>query len=86
MQGTARTTSVSHCRSISRSIAPTASICEVEPATRPDITHVRHQIGELSEAASAFLISDNHIGGIEHRRSARGTAHGRPLDRVYQCS
>jgi methylenetetrahydrofolate reductase (NADPH) len=37
-------------------------ICEVEPATRPDLTHVRHQIGVLSEVASAFLIPDNHIG------------------------
>ena len=37
-------------------------ICEVEPATRPDVTHVRHQIGVLSEVASAFLIPDNHIG------------------------
>ncbi len=37
-------------------------ICEVEPATRPDVTHVRHQIGILSAVASAFLIPDNHIG------------------------
>src|SRR6202451_1046839 len=37
-------------------------ICEVEPATRPDMTHVRHQIGVLSQVASAFLIPDNHIG------------------------
>jgi methylenetetrahydrofolate reductase (NADPH) len=37
-------------------------ICEVEPATRPDLTHVRHQIGALSEVATAFLIPDNHIG------------------------
>ena len=37
-------------------------ICEVEPATRPDVTHVRHQIGVLSKVASAFLIPDNHIG------------------------
>src|SRR5271156_3839929 len=37
-------------------------ICEVEPATRPDVTHVRHQIGVLSRVASAFLIPDNHIG------------------------
>jgi methylenetetrahydrofolate reductase (NADPH) len=37
-------------------------ICEVEPATRPDVMHVRHQIGVLSEVASAFLIPDNHIG------------------------
>ena len=37
-------------------------VCEVEPATRPDLTHVRHQIGVLCEVASAFLIPDNHIG------------------------
>src|SRR5476651_747022 len=37
-------------------------ICEVEPATRPDVTHVRHQIGVISRVADAFLIPDNHIG------------------------
>ena len=37
-------------------------ICEVEPATRPDVTHVRHQIGVLGNVADAFLIPDNHIG------------------------
>jgi len=37
-------------------------ICEVEPATRPDLMHVRHQIGVLSRVATAFLIPDNHIG------------------------
>src|SRR6202790_5909042 len=37
-------------------------ICEVEPATRPDVMHVRHQIGALSEVATAFLIPANHIG------------------------
>ena len=37
-------------------------ICEVEPATQPDLTHVRHQIGVMSKVASAFLIPDNHIG------------------------
>jgi methylenetetrahydrofolate reductase (NADPH) len=37
-------------------------ICEIEPATRPDLMHVRHQIGTLSRIASAFLIPDNHIG------------------------
>ena len=37
-------------------------ICEVEPATRPDLTHVRHQIGVMSKVAAAFLIPDNHIG------------------------
>jgi 5,10-methylenetetrahydrofolate reductase len=37
-------------------------ICEVEPATKPDLMAVRHQIGVLSRVASAFLIPDNHIG------------------------
>jgi methylenetetrahydrofolate reductase (NADPH) len=37
-------------------------VCEIEPATRPDLTHVRHQIGVLSPVADAFLIPDNHIG------------------------
>lgn len=37
-------------------------ICEVEPATQPDLMLVRHQIGVLSKVASAFLIPDNHIG------------------------
>jgi 5,10-methylenetetrahydrofolate reductase len=37
-------------------------ICEVEPATRPELTQVRHQIGVMSRVASGFLIPDNHIG------------------------
>lgn len=37
-------------------------VCEIEPPTRPDLMHVRHQIGVLSTCASAFLIPDNHIG------------------------
>jgi methylenetetrahydrofolate reductase (NADPH) len=37
-------------------------ICEVEPATRPDLMRVRHQIGVMSRIADAFLIPDNHIG------------------------
>jgi 5,10-methylenetetrahydrofolate reductase len=37
-------------------------VCEIEPATRPDLMHVRHQIGVLSPVATAFLIPDNHIG------------------------
>lgn len=41
---------------------PFQLVCEVEPPTRPDLVHVRHQIGVLSTVASAFLIPDNHIG------------------------
>ncbi len=37
-------------------------VCEVEPPTRPDLKHVRHQIGVLSKVAHSFLIPDNHIG------------------------
>ena len=39
-----------------------ALIAEVEPATRPDLMRVRHQIGVLSSVASGFVIPDNHIG------------------------
>ena len=37
-------------------------VCEIAPPTRPDLKHVRHQIGVLSSVASTFLIPDNHIG------------------------
>jgi 5,10-methylenetetrahydrofolate reductase len=37
-------------------------VCEIEPATTPDLTRVRHQIGVLTPVASSFLIPDNHIG------------------------
>src|SRR3981189_222748 len=37
-------------------------VCEIEPATRPDLMRVRDQIGVLSRVASSFLIPDNHIG------------------------
>ena len=37
-------------------------ICEIEPPTRPDLTHARHQIGVLSPVSDSFLIPDNHIG------------------------
>jgi methylenetetrahydrofolate reductase (NADPH) len=37
-------------------------VCEIEPATTPDLTRVRHQIGVLSPVATNFLIPDNHIG------------------------
>ena len=41
---------------------PFEIICEIEPPTRPDLTHARHQIGVLSAVTSTFLIPDNHIG------------------------
>jgi methylenetetrahydrofolate reductase (NADPH) len=37
-------------------------VCEIEPPTRPDLRHVRHQIGVLAPVAGAFLIPDNHLG------------------------
>ncbi|HET9059275.1 MAG TPA: methylenetetrahydrofolate reductase [Acidimicrobiales bacterium] len=41
---------------------PFEVVCEIEPATSPDLRHVRHQIGVLAPVASGFLIPDNHIG------------------------
>ena len=37
-------------------------VCEVEPATRPDLMRVRHQVAAMSNVATSFLIPDNHIG------------------------
>ena len=42
--------------------SPFQVVCEIEPPTRPDLMHVRHQIGTLSKIADAFLIPDNHLG------------------------
>ena len=41
---------------------PFQVICEIEPPTRPELMHVRHQIGTLSKIADSFLVPDNHIG------------------------
>ena len=37
-------------------------VCEIEPPTRPDLKHARHQIGVLSSVSRRFLIPDNHLG------------------------
>ncbi len=37
-------------------------ICEIEPPTRPSLSHARHQIGVLSSVADGFLVPDNHLG------------------------
>jgi len=37
-------------------------ISEIEPAVRPDLTRVRHQVGVLAPVSDAFLIPDNHLG------------------------
>ncbi len=41
---------------------PFRLICEIEPPTKPDLRHARHQIGVLAPIADSFLIPDNHIG------------------------
>jgi hypothetical protein len=38
--------------------------CEVEPAVRPDLVHVKHQIGVMNRIATAFLMPDNHLGRV----------------------
>jgi methylenetetrahydrofolate reductase (NADPH) len=43
-------------------IASFEVISEIEPATRPDLTRVRHQVGVLAPVSDAFLIPDNHLG------------------------
>jgi methylenetetrahydrofolate reductase (NADPH) len=47
---------------MSSTARPFDIVCEIEPATTPDLTRVRHQIGVLSPVATTFLIPDNHIG------------------------
>jgi 5,10-methylenetetrahydrofolate reductase len=37
-------------------------VSEIEPATKPDLTRVRHQVGVLAPVTDAFLIPDNHLG------------------------
>jgi len=44
-------------------------VCEVEPATRPDLKHVRHQIGVLSSIAGTFLIRTTTLVGQPSRVS-----------------
>lgn len=41
---------------------PFELMCEIEPATRPDLARVRHQIEVLSPIATSFLVPDNHLG------------------------
>jgi 5,10-methylenetetrahydrofolate reductase len=38
-----------------------AMLCEIEPATTPDLHHVRRQIAALNGVADGFLIPDNHL-------------------------
>lgn len=37
-------------------------LCEIEPATGPDLTRVRRQIAMLTGVATSFLVPDNHLG------------------------
>ena len=37
-------------------------LCELEPATGPDLTGVRRQIAWLTGIATGFLVPDNHLG------------------------
>ncbi len=53
-------------------------VCEIEPPTRPDLMHVRHQIGVLSKVASAYLIPDNHVG----RATVSSVAVAHEVDRM----
>lgn len=37
-------------------------LCEIEPATGPDLSRVRRQIAILTGVADSFLVPDNHLG------------------------
>lgn len=46
-------------------LAPSDSLkvlCELEPATKPDLRHVRRQVALLDGVADAYLVPDNHLG------------------------
>src|ERR1700756_1415818 len=64
---------------------PFEIVCEIEPPTRPDLKHVRHQIGVLGKVASAFLIPDNHIGRATVSSVAVGHEVGEMGGRSIAC-
>jgi methylenetetrahydrofolate reductase (NADPH) len=37
-------------------------LCELEPATKPDLRHVRRQVALLDGVTDAYLVPDNHLG------------------------
>ncbi len=41
---------------------PFEVVWELEPPTRPDLTHLHRQVDHLGPRASAFLVPDNHTG------------------------
>jgi 5,10-methylenetetrahydrofolate reductase len=41
---------------------PFQIVSEIEPATTPDLTRVRHQVGVLAPVTDRFLVPDNHLG------------------------
>jgi 5,10-methylenetetrahydrofolate reductase len=46
-------------------LTPTGSLkilCELEPATKPDLRHVRRQVALLDGVTDAYLVPDNHLG------------------------
>jgi 5,10-methylenetetrahydrofolate reductase len=46
-------------------LAPSDSLkilCELEPATQPDLRHVRRQVALLDGVSHAYLVPDNHLG------------------------
>jgi 5,10-methylenetetrahydrofolate reductase len=47
------------CASASKSFE---LLCEIEPATGPDLSRVRRQIAILTGVADSFLVPDNHLG------------------------
>ncbi len=36
-------------------------LCELEPATKPDLRHVRRQVALLNGVSDAYLVPGNHL-------------------------
>jgi methylenetetrahydrofolate reductase (NADPH) len=55
-------TRVSHTRGMREDEGAFSILCEIEPATTPDLHRVRRQIVAFDGVTGLFLIPDNHIG------------------------
>jgi methylenetetrahydrofolate reductase (NADPH) len=53
---------VSHTRGVRDDDETFSILCEIEPATTPDLRRVRRQIVAFDGVTDLFLIPDNHIG------------------------
>jgi methylenetetrahydrofolate reductase (NADPH) len=60
-------------------------VCEIEPPRRPDLSHLRRQIGVLAPIADAFLVPDNHLGRATVSSLAVAAEVGQAGSRAIAC-